>query len=137
MRTRRSRRDFLKAAATAAAAAPTVLQAQTVPAFQDVPPSDRLQFATIGFGIQGQSDTRTALRVPGVKIVAVADVYEGRLTLAKELFGAPTFTSRDYREVLARPDVDAVVVATPDHWHAQIVVDALKAKKHVYVEKPM
>src|SRR5262245_1059728 len=142
MNTRRSRRDFLKIAAGAAAAGPTLLQAQEPPKqeppkFEDVPPNERIQFATFGLGIRGQQDTRTALRLPGVRVVAVADVYDGRLTLAKELWGAQIFTTRDYREVLARPDVDAVIIATPDHWHAQMAVDALKAGKDVYIEKPI
>jgi predicted dehydrogenase len=117
--------------------APTLLRAQTPSAAQDVPPNERIQIATIGFGIQGQGDTRTALRVRGTELVAVADVYDGRLTLAKESFGDQLFTTRDYREVLSRPEVDAVIIATPDHWHRQIAVDAMKAGKDVYVEKPM
>src|SRR5712692_10857506 len=89
MKTRPSRRDFLKAAAGVTAAAPTLLRAQTQAAtpLQDVPPNERIHVATIGLGIQGQSDTRTALRVRGVELVAVADVYDGRQTLAKELWG--------------------------------------------------
>jgi predicted dehydrogenase len=139
MTNRSSRRDFLKAAAGVTAAVPTVLRARTqaTTPLQEVPPNERIQVATIGLGIQGQSDTRSALRVRGVELVAVADVYDGRQTLAKELFGNQVFTTRDYRDVLARPDVDAVIIATPDHWHRQIAIDAMKAGKDVYVEKPI
>jgi predicted dehydrogenase len=137
---RPTRREFLKTAATgvtAAASSTTVLRAQASGTRQEVPPNERIQIATIGCGIQGLGDTRVALRVPGVEIVAASDVYDGRLTLAKELWGDHVFTSRDYREVLARPDVDAVIIATPDHWHARAAIDAMKAGKDVYVEKPM
>ena len=138
---RPSRREFLKTAAAggvAAASLPTILDAQVPDLLKpNVPPSDRLQIALIGAGGQGMSDTRWALRVPGIELTAVADIYDGRLTRAKELWGQQLFTTRDYREVLARPDVDAVIIATPDHWHARIASDAMKAGKDVYCEKPM
>ena len=136
MKTRRSRRDFLQAVA-GVAAAPTILRAQPGPTPQSVAANDRIRVAIFGMGIRGQQDVRSALRAPGVELVAAADVYDGRLTLAKELWGGHLFTTRDYREVLARPDVDAVIIATPDHWHAQMAADAMKAAKDVYVEKPM
>lgn len=99
--------------------------------------NDKIQIALIGAGGQGMGDTRVALSTPGVEIVAAADIYDGRLTRAKELWGQQVFTSRDYREVLARPDVDAVIIATPDHWHQKIAIDAMNAGKDVYLEKPM
>jgi predicted dehydrogenase len=98
---------------------------------------DSIQIALIGAGGMGMGDTRYAVSLPGVKLIAVCDVYDGRLARAKEQWGRDLFTTRDYREVLARKDVDAVIVATPDHWHQRITVDALNAGKDVYCEKPM
>jgi len=138
MSTDTSRRDFLKAIAAAGTATPTILRAQSgSSSSRRVSPGDRIRIAALGVGIRSLQDIRSALSQPGVELVAAADVYEGRLTLAKETWGAHLFTTRDYREILARADVDAVIVATPDHWHAQMAIDAMKAGKDVYVEKPM
>ncbi|MBV8818356.1 MAG: Gfo/Idh/MocA family oxidoreductase [Acidobacteriaceae bacterium] len=122
-----SRRNFILTAGAA-------LAQSAVPARAA---NDRIRVACIGFGIMGQGDVRTAVTVPGVELAAVSDVYQGRLTLAKERYGNNIFTTRDYREVIARPDVDAVIVATPDHWHDRIAIDAMNAGKDVYCQKPM
>jgi len=99
--------------------------------------NDHIQIALIGAGGQGQYDTSVAVKVPGVKLVAVADCYDGRLTHAKEVWGAEIQTTRDYAEILARKDIDAVIIGTPDHWHKQAAIDAMHAGKDVYCEKPM
>jgi len=137
-----NRRNFLKVAGTATAEtllAPKIYALtalQTAPA-QPIATNDHIQFALIGAGIQGQADTKVAVQVPGVKLVAVADCYDGRLERSKELWGNDIFTTRDYKEILARKDIDAVLIATPDHWHKQAAVDAMNAGKDVYCEKPM
>ena len=99
--------------------------------------NDQVNLATIGFGIQGIYDTNAAMTVEGVKLVGVCDLYTGRLDRVRELWGKDLFTTRDYRQILERKDVDAVIIATPDHWHKKISIEALKAGKAVYCEKPM
>lgn len=144
-----TRRSFLKKALLGTAAvtsAPMVLSAnykqRLLMEGRTYAPSgfaanDQINLAVIGSGIQGIYDTIAALGVAGVKLVAACDLYEGRLTRAKELWGDDIFVTRDYREILNRKDVDAVIIATPDHWHKRISIEALKAGKAVYCEKPM
>lgn len=142
-----SRRSFLKKlgiAAAATAAAPNLFAADKgagpfiyLKRNQFYGPNDQINLALIGAGGQGTSDTQTALQIPGIKLVAVCDLYDGRLADAKKRWGADIFTTKVYKEVLNRSDVDAVIIGTPDHWHQQISVDAMHAGKHVYCEKPM
>ncbi|MYG81992.1 MAG: Gfo/Idh/MocA family oxidoreductase, partial [Gemmatimonadetes bacterium] len=144
-----SRRKFVKSVAAGSALAagfPSLLSAESPgavrrpltrePGRRRVPPSDRVGLAVIGAGGMGMADVNTALRIPGVELVAACDVFDGRLDSARERHGE-IFTTRDYAEVLARDDVDAVIVGTPDHLHQPISVDALRAGKSVYCEKPM
>src|SRR3954465_498405 len=99
--------------------------------------NDQLQIALIGAGGMGTADTNTAITVPGVKLLAVCDLYDGRLASAKTKWGNDLTITKDYREILNRKDIDAVIIATPDHWHKDISVAAMNAGKSVYCEKPM
>ena len=119
-----SRRTFLY---TLTAAAPLAAQA----------PKDAVRLGFIGSGIRGKQLIDEFKEVPGSKGIAVADLYDGCLQRAKEQLGDTIQATKDYRAVLDNKDVDAVVIATPDHWHEKIVLDALSAGKHVYIEKPM
>ncbi|MEO7144412.1 MAG: Gfo/Idh/MocA family oxidoreductase [Bryobacteraceae bacterium] len=127
-----TRRHFLGATAGAGFAG-GMLAAQSKP----ISPNDRVRIALIGAGGQGSGDARNSLLTGGVELVAVSDCYDGRRARAKEVWGSHVFTTRDYREVLARRDIDAVIIGTPDHWHRKIAVDAMNAGKDVYCEKPM
>jgi predicted dehydrogenase len=100
-------------------------------------PNSNVQIALIGAGGMGNGDARMSSSLPGVKLIAVCDIYDGRLQRAREVYGDGIMTTRDHREILNRKDVDAVIIATPDHWHARITTDALNAGKDVYCEKPM
>ena len=137
-----NRRSFLKTAGAATTGTLLGARLHALAALQNEPArpvaaNDHIQIALIGAGGQGMGDTKVALRIPGVKLLAVADCYNGRLDHSKELWGDDIFTTRDYNEILARKDIDAVIIGTPDHWHKQASVDAMKAGKDVYCEKPM
>ena len=141
-----SRRKFLgslAAGAVAAGATPHVLSASDlrdvhiIPGRRRFSANDQVNLAVIGAGGMGNADVNTALQIPGVKLVAAADCFDGRLQDIQDRHGADVFTSRDYREILARDDIDAVIIGTPDHWHQRISIDAMRAGKGVYCEKPM
>ncbi|MCF0069067.1 Gfo/Idh/MocA family oxidoreductase [Dyadobacter sp. CY261] len=136
-----NRRSFIKNVTAASALLATEGIAKPFHIIKDlkkISPNDKVRFATIGMGIQGHSDTKAALRSSkDVEFVAAADLYDGRLTRVKELYGKDIFTTRDYRQILERKDIDAVLVVTPDHWHDHITKAALQAGKNVYCEKPM
>ncbi len=137
-----TRREFVKQGAAAAAifsTAPTYVKASVFGA------NDRIALGFIGVGGRGGSllrDFSAASQTHPLQIAAVCDVYKKRLTGAQNRVeqltkAKPDMATLDYREVIARKDIDAVVIATPDHWHAPIAIAALQAGKDVYCEKPM
>ncbi len=138
-----SRRSFLGLTATAAGATlaaktlfldPDPLWALT----QAVAPSDRVRFGMVGIGMQGSNLLPSSIQLPGVECAAACDLYDGRHTLSRELTNSPTLpVTRRYQDLLANKEIDCIVAAVPDHWHKQIVVDAVSAGKDIYCEKPM
>lgn len=105
-------------------------------------PSNRVNLACIGLGIQGTGNMRTFLGHPEVRVAAVCDVHETQRRKAKKIvddfYGSQDCSlHRDFREVMARKDIDAVLIATPDHWHPLIAIEAARQGKHMYQEKPM
>lgn len=99
--------------------------------------NDKIRIGVIGYGVQGHFDLRTALKVPGVELAGICDLYTGRIQNAKEQYGNEIFTTNNYQDILDRKDIDAVLICTTDVWHARITLDALAKGKHVYCEKPM
>ena len=138
------RREFLKKMAIGSIAiysTPSLISAAGGKLAKDVRTSisanSFINIALIGKGGMGTSNTNTSLSVDGVKLVGVCDLYDKRLKDAKAQWGDQLFTTKEYKEILSRNDVDAVIIATPDHWHQQIAIEAMKAGKHVYCEKPV
>ncbi len=142
-----SRRSFIKKAlgtaiitgTSASVLAGTTKHELTLPShdFKKRGPNDKINVAVIGMGIMGFNNAETTVRIPGVKLVAACDLYTGRLDRAKEVYGKELFTTKSYQEILERKDIDAVIVATSDHWHDRISIEAMNKGKHVYCEKPM
>lgn len=99
--------------------------------------NDNVQLGLIGVGIRGTQLMENFKRIDGVQIQAACDIYDGHLKAVREAVREDLPVTRDYQEILARKDVDAVVIAVPDHWHSRMTIDALNAGKHVYIEKPM
>jgi predicted dehydrogenase len=145
-----TRRSFIKktaaAAAVAAASGDLVRRAAAAPSRAPasgrvIGANDRINVAFVGTGSRGSShikDMKGAAAENNIALVAVCDVYQKRLDRARAMAGvAEADAVRDYRRVLERKDVDAVLVATVDNWHADVACDAMEAGKHVYGEKPL
>jgi len=143
-----SRRNFLRGAA-AGAAFPYIIPSSALGADGHVAPSNRIVMASIGTGGQGRHDTRALMSLPDVQYVAVCDVDAGHRAEAQRMVegfyrdkkegtgfkGCEAY--HDFREVIARTDIDAVMIAPPDHWHPVISVAAARAGKDIYCEKPL
>ncbi len=144
------RRDFLKTSIAAAGAigaasgADEVLGAPAIDSSKSpvLGANDQVRVGLIGCGGQGNWDSGDFARLPDVKIVALCDVYEGSiqktmLNPGLKLDAAKTPTYKDFRKLLEDKNIDAVIIATPDHWHAMTMIQACQAGKDVYVEKPL
>ena len=120
------RRDFLVLSGAALSASDRILGA-----------NNRIRVALIGAGGRGRSVASWVPKAPNAEVVAACDVYSPRREEAASAFGSVCAPVKDYREVLDRKDIDGVVIATPDHWHVPMTLDAISAGKDVYVEKPV
>ena len=87
--------------------------------------------------MQGSGLLTAAVQLPGVECVAACDLYDGRHLLAQEIVGKKIPTTRRYQDLLDNKEIDCLIAAVPDHWHKQVVVDAVNAGKDIYCEKPM
>lgn len=136
-----SRREFLGIGAAAGASlAGKTMWPSSQPragASRTVPPSDRVRFGIIGVGMEGSGLLATSIELPDVECAAACDLYDGRHTLAREIVRTDLPVTRRYQDLLNNKDIDCIVAAVPDHWHMQIVNDAVGAGKDIYCEKPM
>lgn len=128
-----ARRQFLQTGAAAAAVA-LAYQPETAKGYFA---NDALQIGCIGTGGRCRKLMESLPKIPGVKVTAVCDVWDVHREAGKKLADASAAELVDYHELLARKDVDAVLIGAPDHWHAQMTIDACAAGKDVYVEKPL
>ena len=136
-----NRRDFLRTA-TIAAVAPMIVPRHVVAGSQATPPSDRITIGHIGVGRMGGGHVRGFLKMPDVRVKAICDIREETLektkTAVDQLYGdSACLGFTDFRELLARPDIDAVVIAPGERWHPLVGIEAARRGKHIYCEKPL
>jgi predicted dehydrogenase len=124
-----SRRTFLQSTAATAALA--------VPAVNARAANETIRVGCIGTGGRCRALMRSLATVPNVRMTAVCDIYDVHLDEGRKLAAPKCATTKRYQDVLDSKDIDAVLIGSPDHWHAKMTIDALAAGKHVYVEKPL
>ncbi|MBI4583011.1 MAG: Gfo/Idh/MocA family oxidoreductase [Planctomycetes bacterium] len=145
-----TRRGFLKGAAAAALAAPAVAPASALGLGGRPAPSERITLGFIGMGVMNRGHLSAFLGYPDTQVLGICEVDRTRREHSKKMvedrYGKQEGAGSDYkgcgahndfRELLARKDIDAMVIATPDHWHAIAVIEACKAEKDIYCEKPL
>jgi predicted dehydrogenase len=131
-----SRRDFLRASAATAGIAALRPRAYA----RVLGSNDRINFAVIGLGTMGSGHLRglkRQLNPLNLDVIQTCDVYAKRAERSAKFIGPQASPTQRHEDVLGNPKVDAVLIATPDHWHARLAIDAIQAGKHVYLEKPM
>ncbi len=138
-----SRRQFLSDTGKIAGAGlgALILTKSAVPGLAAVPPSERITVGCIAVGARVHQIMDSILEIPGAEITHICDAYTGRITRTQERLTAAgakkAKVAKDYREILGDKSVDAVIIGTPDHWHAKIAIEAVQAGKDVYIEKPL
>ena len=134
-----TRRQFLKttAAVAAAVAAPTIIPDSALGAEGKPPPSERINLGLIGCGGMGTSNLNICARYPDVVVTAACDVWDARLEVVTDRSKGTCKGYRDYRQMLQQKDLDAVIIATPPHWHTLVAIAACEAGKDLYLQKPM
>src|SRR5262245_40453793 len=129
-----TRREFIGAVGQLGAAAGVLGSVESARGYAS---NDTLEVGCLGTGGRCRALMKSLAQIPGVRIAAVCDIYDPHLEEAKSLADSRAITSKHYHEVLERKDIDAVLIASPDHWHVPMSVDACAAGKDVYVEKPL
>ena len=132
-----SRRKLIQMGIGTANAFPMIVPASAVGRGGKPAPSERIAVGLIGAGGMGRANLHNCAQYPDVVVTAVCDVWKQRLDAALEPFKRTAKGYRDYRELLERPEVDAVIIATPPHWHALQAIHAAQKGKHIYLQKPM
>ena len=142
-----SRRKFIKqlggtvslltASSLTSLAAKEEQEKRILQAEKKITANDSINVAVIGMGIMGFRNAKIVSKISGVTLVACCDLYDGRLLRSKELFGNALFTTKDYKEILNKKNIDAVIICTSDNWHNTISIDAMRKGKAVYCEKPV
>src|SRR4051812_39732352 len=139
--TKFSRRQFI-ATTAAAIAAPNFIPSRALGKDGATAPSERIVIGVVGWGMQGPNNTRALMAVKNTQVVAACDLDKRPLkqavdTINKNYGNQDCQSYHDYREMFARKDIDAVMIAVPDHWHALLATEACKQKKDVFGEKPL